>query len=154
MNSEDLFLNVIMNHLPKCVLLHFAKGNVVTGDVLQKFVSDTFTLNNVEYPQTEGQFDVDAFYIDECKKVMMFFISIPRPINDIAWTPYSVFITNMEISRYYEVSSNAYDNEHGLLEFTGKNGNNLLLNKGMVQLEKIEIIRAVYKDFMSQLVDQ
>lgn len=104
MNSEEVYLEAITRYLPSVLL----QGNILIQaieqpDVIEKVLQELFTLNNVPYPETEGQFKVEPV-AEHSSENKIFLVTIPRAVNDIISYPYLLFafaVTQQMVRFFY-----------------------------------------------------
>jgi len=141
MIGEDFYMQAITQYLPYILLQnHLLIRAIDKPEELEHELEHLFVMNNIPYPETEGQFNIEPIQ-ERNSENRIFLISIPRPINDVGWYPYMILALTQTVVRLFFVSTNSINHQHCLWELSGKN----LQNCGVTSENIGEILKRVFE---------
>ena len=141
MISEDFYMQAITQYLPYILLQKQLLIRAIDKpEELKHELEQLFVMNNIPYPETEGQFNVEPIQ-ERSSENRIFLITIPRPINDVGWYLYMILVLTHTVVRLFLVSTNSINHKHCLWELSEKN----LQNCGEVSKNKVDILEKVFE---------
>ena len=149
MTSEDLYLEFTTKYMPRYVNSYFQQEIAITPELLNTLIKAVFKHYDVVYPETEGQFNVEPI-MDSIGGIMILLFTLPKPIHDVGWIPYSIYITDFKTWNYYQVTSNVINEEHSLRQFKIDGDKYIFQNKGKISLDKRELILTAHALFKQE----
>ena len=140
MSGEDFYMQAITQYLPYILLQNQLLIRAIDKpEELEHELEHLFVMNNIPYPETEGQFNVEPIKNVILEIVFSDFYS--TSINDVGWYPYMILALTQTVVKLFFVSTNSINHQHCLWELSGKD----LQNCGEVSENKGDIMKKVFE---------